>query len=122
MDVGKLFVTRSESTTIDDPWYDWFAHVEEQLPRLLSHSSYRAWAKERRPGEQALLEIINAGTYADLLELPFKGKDPARRIQLSRGKRPFRSIAELARISGVGEATLDELYAYAKARFSETNR
>ncbi len=52
---------------------------------------------------------INQASVAELTELPGVGPAKAAAIVEERQRRPFSSVDELTRVSGIGERTLDQL-------------
>ncbi|HLJ95620.1 MAG TPA: ComEA family DNA-binding protein [Gemmataceae bacterium] len=68
-----------------------------------------AGKKEIQPGEQM---NINLAAAADLQRLPGIGPKRAQLIVEERQKRPFASIEDLRRVSGIGAKTLERLRPY----------
>lgn len=60
-----------------------------------------------RPGDPPI--DPNAASYAELLRLPGVGKVIAANIIAERDRHPFRSLADLDNVAGIGPATLEKI-------------
>lgn len=58
---------------------------------------------------QSVMVNINTASEAELTTLPGVGPAKARAIMATRSETPFKSIEELTRVKGIGEALLEKL-------------
>jgi competence protein ComEA len=65
-------------------------------------------AASSSPAASARLDV-NSATVGELTELPGIGPSKAAAIVEEREVAPFKSVDDLARVRGIGDATLDEL-------------
>src|SRR5262245_16585385 len=66
-------------------------------------------AEPRRPADPGGLVDLNRATAAELDRLPGIGPKRAQQIIDERAKRPFTSVEDLRRVSGIGPKTLEKL-------------
>ena len=58
---------------------------------------------------------LNAASFADLQVLPGIGPERARAIVRERARGPFRSRADLMRVSGIGPKTVERIAPWTRA-------
>jgi len=73
---------------------------------LVRDTTYLARSIDFGPGEGSLIVNINSASQSELESVP--GIGPTRAAQII-ANRPYESVEELTRISGIGDATLESM-------------